>query len=190
MKMQVSVYGEDGYDFAMLGITLSKGATLERAKEIAPKLAWGIPGERSFLELIHVKLDVTAPRYWWQEADRYRISAKMSQSTMHTLVKSKLTFLDFEYPIQEVILEQLNFILTKYKEADNPTDRKWLFIQLKNILPEGFLQRRVWKMPYNTLQNIYTQRHDHKLDEWKYFCSEILSHIEHPEFIVKEYHGN
>lgn len=41
-------------------------------------------------------------------------------------------------------------------------------------------------MSYKTLQNIYNQRKDHKLNEWKYFCDEVLKQIEHPEYIKEE----
>jgi len=65
-------------------------------------------GHNKFLEMIYVWLDVIAPRYWWQEADTYRISTKQSASTMHTLHKEEFTQNNFQYSIQPEYLNYLN----------------------------------------------------------------------------------
>lgn len=39
--------------------------------ELATKLANFGPDDGKFLRMIHVQLDVTAPLYWWKEADQY-----------------------------------------------------------------------------------------------------------------------
>lgn len=67
--MQVKILREAGYEEAILGLSLSKGATIERAKEVAVQLAPKDGGHNKLLESIQAWLDVTAPRYWWQEAD-------------------------------------------------------------------------------------------------------------------------
>jgi hypothetical protein len=38
---------------------------------------------------------------------------------------------------------------------------------------------------YKTLQNIVAQREGHKVKEWDFFISEVLSNIKHPEFLRK-----
>lgn len=187
--MKVTILSEAGYDWAMLGITLSYNSTIERAKVIAPKLAFGKPGENKFLESISIWLDVTAPIFFWSEADTYRVgSTKQSHSTMHTLGKRLLTNDDFEYIINSSYLDYLNNLIiirnnARLVKGESLNDH---LLGIKNSLPGGFLQRRIWNINYKTLQNIYTQRHDHRLPQWKYFCEEILAHIEHPEFIRKE----
>jgi len=170
--MKVQILREAGYDEAMLGITLSHGASLERAKEIAPKLALKQGGHNKFLESIMVWIDVTAPRYWWAQADTYRISTKQSESTMHTIMKRPLTQDDFARPIPDDTLKILNWMIE---------DKE--FEYLKTLLPEGFLQRRIWLISYKTLQNIVSQRHNHRLYEWEYFCAEVVNQLEHPGFI-------
>ena len=44
--------------------------------ELATKLANFGPDDGKFLRMIHVQLDVTAPLYWWKEADQYEAAEK------------------------------------------------------------------------------------------------------------------
>jgi hypothetical protein len=178
--MQVAILEEAGYDQAILGISLSHGSTIERAKEVALKLAFQDGGHNKFLESIFVWLDVTAPRYWWQEADTYRLSTKQSESTMHTIHKRRLTQEDFEHDIPKSHLKHLNILCDEYcinKSTDN-------LEKLKSQIPEGFLQRRIWVMNYKTLRNILIQRTKHRLSEWRIvFCPYIRNAIQHPELL-------
>ena len=176
--MNIKVLNEAGYEAAVLGFSLSYNTSLERTKSILPKYAFGIPGENKFLESIQIWIDINAPVFWWVEFDTYRVGiTKQSESTMHTLKKSKLTRDNFEYVIN---FEQLDYLNAMIENGGTPIEI------LKNCLPTGFLQRRIVSMNYKCLQNIYNQRHNHRLPQWKYFCSEMLKQIEHPEFIIKE----
>jgi len=179
--MEVKKLKEAGYEESALGFSLSYNSTIERAMQIMPKYAFGKPGESKFLESIFVWLDVDASRTTWSEMDTYRISTKQSESTMHTLGKRHLTQEDFEYPIPEDMLAIVNNHIDKYKNKEIKKH------QLKNILPEGFLQRRIWCFSYKTLQNIYAQRSDHELPQWHVFLDTIIQSIDHPEFIIKNY---
>lgn len=178
--MEVKVIKEHGYEEAVLGFSLSYNTSIERTKQILPKYAFGIPGENKFLESMVIYLDVTAPRFWWQEFDTYRVGVtKQSESTMHTLAKTELTQENFEYPIHETYLVYLNelryFVLKK----------EYALERYKNELPEGFLQRRIVMVNYKTLQNMYAQRLTHRLPQWKHFLCSVVTNLEHPEFISK-----
>lgn len=180
--MEARVISEYGYDEAALGFSLSYNSTVERAKEIMPRFAHGAPGENKFLESIIVYLDIKAPRFWWQEFDTYRVGVtKQSESTMHTLTKSMLTQDNFEYKIDDVYMGVLNNILATCKYYNS--GKGWLE-QLKSALPEGFLQRRIVCTNYKALKNIYEQRQNHRLEQWRYFCTVLLNELEHIEFIV------
>lgn len=180
--MKVTVLKECGYEEAALGFSLSYNTEPKRSMEIMPKYAFGIPGENKFLEQIIVYLDVTAPRYWWQEADTYRVgTSKQSESTMHTLCKKGVSKENFEGFVSQNILDELDLSIKAYR------DKMVSIAYVKNILPEGFLQRRIWMVSYKTLQNIYIQRINHRLPQWQYFLETILNNIEHPEFVVKGY---
>ena len=79
--MKVEILKEAGYDEALLGLSLSYGTTIERAEEVAKKIASKNGGHNKFLESIIMWIDVTAPRYWWSQMDTYRMMTKQSQST-------------------------------------------------------------------------------------------------------------
>jgi hypothetical protein len=111
--MQVRLLSEHGYEESALGFSLSYNTNIERAKELFPKYAFKQGGENKFLESIIIWLDVTAPRFWWQEADTYRISTKQSESTMHTLCKTELTEDDFEYSIGKDYLLKLTYTVVQ-----------------------------------------------------------------------------
>jgi len=175
--MDVKVLAEAGYEESALGFSLSYNSTTERAKELFPKFAFKQGGENKFLESIVIWLDVRAPRFWWQEADTYRVgTTKQSESTMHTLKKAPLMSTDFEHGLYFEVIDYLNRAIRNEVPLE----------VLKNMLPEGFLQRRIWMMSYKTMQNIYNQRINHKLPQWQYFLHDVMAQLEHPEFIVKE----
>jgi hypothetical protein len=171
--IDVQVLNESGFNEAIVGITLSHGASVERALEIAPKLALKDGGHNKFLESIMVWLDVRAPRYWWIQADTYRMSTKQSESTMHTILKRPLNNSDFSLPLSQPHLKYLNDLI-ELKQ----------FEELKALLPEGFLQRRIWCLSYKTIRNIVAQRNSHKLIEWRDFCDAMVDQLGHPEFIA------
>jgi hypothetical protein len=157
-----------GLQFPLLKI-LEIEAMVARAGKLAPMQG----GHNKFLESVVLWLDVRAPRYWWQQADTYRIATKQSESTMHTATKRRLTQDDFVEPLPVGWIDELNRHVRE-KNLD----------RLKRLLPEGFMQRRVWMLSYKTFQNIWMQRRTHKLEEWRQFLHQVLRQIEHPEYIT------
>ena len=101
----------------------------------------------------------------------------MSESTVHTLGKRTLNQNDFIIPIDSRMLDVVNEKILQFqnKQID--------ILALKTHLPEGFLQRRIWHMNYANLQNLVQQRTNHKVSLWNTFIEEVLSQIQHPEFI-------
>lgn len=177
--MRIFILKEAGYWEALLGLSLSKGCDIEKVAGVAVQLATRDHGHNKFMETIYVWLDVTAPRYWWQEADTYRMASKQSESTMHTIHKRLLTQDDFEGVITNELLNVINGYVARYQEERSLEK----LVELKNALPEGFLQRRIWVMNYKELRNILIQRTTHRLPQWKYFCECIRKNIEHPELL-------
>lgn len=183
--MKVRVLAAFGLGEALLGMGLSHGVVpseffygwragdpvpinlrkklIKRAKILATKDG----GHNKFLESIKVWVAVQAPRYWWQEADTYRLSTKQSESTMHTLLNRKVTQNDFE-----------NWVPVETMMALNETIHRKSFHEAKNILPEGFLQTRVWCLSVKTLRNIYAQRINHRLPQWKKFLDTVVRELD------------
>ena len=161
--MKVTIIKEAGYEEALLGLSLSYNKDPKNMRSVAMKLSSRDGGHNKFLESIVLWLDITAPRYWWQQFDTYRVGVtKQSESTMHTVLKRKLTQEDFEGPILTDTLEALNQLI-----ADKD------FGRLKNELPEGFLQRRIVCLNYKVIRHIIRQRRTHRLPEWQMFCDEL-----------------
>jgi hypothetical protein len=170
--MFVQVIEEHGYFAAMLGLSLSYNQDVARMPTVAERLKGKGGGHNKFLESIYVWLNVDAPRYWWQQADTYRHSTKQSESTMHTLMRNKLTQDNFEGGLPEEILDMLNSYIV---QKDFDSVKKWL--------PENFLQRRIWVVNYMTLRNICKQRESHKLPEWQLFLNALKEQLDYPELI-------
>lgn len=172
-KISVKLLHEAGYEQALVGLAKSFNSNIENMPERARKNAHRQGGHNKFMEAIMLWIDVNAPRYWWQQADTYRIASKQSESTMHTILSETLEAKNFAEPLFEGWLETLN---SKITEGD--------LVKVKANLPESFMQSRVWCMSYKTLQNIQNQRHSHKLWEWSEFLKQICKSIAHPEFII------
>lgn len=202
INMTVTVLEEAGFLQALMGLGLSHGLTSDqpvgdslltcqteaKLKTRAAALATFDGGHNKFLESIQVWLDVRAPRYWWQEFDTYRIGVtKQSESTMHTLGKRLLNQNDFVEPIPMAILDKLNWLVDRYQACTRfKLAPEVVWRELKGLLPEGFLQRRVISTNYKALRGIYFQRRNHKLLEWQLFFKAVLDQVAHPHFITNE----
>lgn len=174
-RMSVKVIREAGYEEALLGLSLSYEADLDRMPDRALKQAALDGGHNKFLESICVWIDINAPRYWWQEMDTYRIGiTKQSGSTMHSLKKRPVTQEDFVRNIFPPMLSYLNWLV-----EDNAP-----LTAVKENLPEGYLQRRIVCTNYKTLRWIFLQRKTHRLkEEWGMFIRNIREGVQHPELL-------
>lgn len=184
--MRVNKVSEAGYEAALLGLSHNKKQCPEKMEAVARRLADKDGGHNKFLESIIVWLDVRAPRYWWQEADTFRLSTKQSESTMHTLTGELLAvnlddaasveaFLEANFEPDSCSLQTLRAIHKAAAEQD--------IVGVKKRLPEGFLQTRLWCMSYRTLRNIILQRRTHRLPHWKEFIRQTLQQVDHPDLL-------
>lgn len=124
---------------------------------------------------------VAAPLYWWKEFDTYKIgTVANSCSTMHKIAEKEFTLEDFSCEHLSTVslnylrncIEHLNFIRDVYNEDKSNKGAWWQMIQL---LPSSYNQTRNVMLNYEVLANIYRQRKNHKLDEWREFCKWIES---------------
>lgn len=184
--IRVQKVNESGYEAALLGLSHNKKQCPEKMEVVARRLADKDGGHNKFLESIIVWLDVRAPRYWWQEADTFRLSTKQSESTMHTLTGELLsinledaacvqTFLEANFEPDSCSMETLRAIYHAAEQQD--------LLGVKKRLPEGFLQTRLWCMSYRTLRNIILQRRTHRLPHWQEFIRQTLAQVDHPELL-------
>lgn len=133
-----------------------------------------------FMRMIHVQCDVTAPLYWWKEADQYKVGTVTdSCSTMHKIHAKEFTLDDFSHEHlndeSTEYLSELVDLLNRYRELFLKDKNKSWWWQMIQLLPSSYNQLRTWDLNYAVLKNIYHARRNHKLDEWHTFCDWIES---------------
>ena len=127
-------------------------------------------GHVSWAKGVVVNMDITFTNKAWIELQRYHfIDIITGQSCMHRISKFDLDKAFNEYVDKNIIIH-LKAIQKEY--IDNPTPENYL--KLLYSTPSGiYLTGRV-TTNYLQLMNIYQQRHNHRLPEWKQFCQELL----------------
>ncbi len=129
-------------------------------------------GHDNFLKGILVQLDVTAPLYWWKQAQRYHwFDFISSQSTMHCLLKFDIRTQCVD-EVDDRVIKVLEELVAEYNalpEFDDSKKDKWRV--LVATLPCGFCLGATMTTNYQQLKTMYYQRRTHKLEEWKIFCA-------------------
>lgn len=154
--------------------------------ELMQKLIKAGSEHRKFLRQIFVSVDITAPLYWWKEADTYKVgTVSNSCSTMHKLASTTITMDCFEMDDFADSNEESNHYnlytknmwsnlidhLEALRKEFNETKDKRYWKELIRLLPESWLQKRTITVSYENILNMYRQRKNHKLTEWsKSFC--------------------
>ena len=183
-----SWFSESGVDYrhninrALEHVT---GSTFGKNLEIGPNdlklltnLAKAGSDEAKFRRMIMVYLDVTAPMYWWKEADTYKVgTVRNSCSTMHKIHAKEFVPEDFSIDrlalgpenIMYATIHDLNELRKIYLELND----KDIWYQMIQLLPSSYNQRATLMLNYEVLANMYHARKNHKLDEWRSFCKWI-----------------
>lgn len=151
----------------------------ENDRSLMMRLAKAGSEHAKYRRMIVVYADVTAPRYWWAEYDTYKVgTVANSCSTMHKITAKQFDLQDFSHEhltiassvaLQEVIYH-LNYWRAQYNLAETEEIKKECWWQIIQMLPSSYNQRRTIMLNYEVLANIYRQRLNHKLDEWREFC--------------------
>lgn len=140
-----------------------------RAKNLITAVDKDNAAHGQFLTGIRVSFDVTATNKWYVEAERYRfLSFVSSESTMHRITKFNLDTSYCEY-VDPFMIERMKELVREYNA--NPTPENYLKILYSN--PAGFKLTARMTTNYRCLRNIYKQRKNHPLPEWKAICKWI-----------------
>ena len=156
-------------------IKLSKAATAEN----------GAHGQ--FLTGIRVAFDLTCTNKMWVEAERYRfLEFVSSQSTMHRITQFDVRNQYNEY-VDPRVIEIMEEKITQFNAicddlAVTPDEDTYNIERLKNLKtqkyleilytnPAGFELTARMTTNYRCLKNIYAQRKNHRLPEWRAFCA-------------------
>lgn len=169
---------------------------MTRCQNLVSATKSGNMAHAQFLTGIRVNFDLTFSNKAWVEAERYRfLEFVSSQSTMHCITKFDLNEQYNEYVdprIIEIMREKVdiyNKLLSiidriKYCETENKNEKIKMLEQLEEIRkekyleilysnPAGFLLTARLTTNYRCLRNIYIQRKNHRLPEWREFCKWI-----------------
>lgn len=180
----------------------------ENDHKLMSTLAAGGSVHAKYRRMMTVMATINGPLYWWKEFDAYKVgTVSNSCSTMHTIHAKPFDLSDFscehlfrlgvnvgydEVPVyngekwdalfvQELLIKSLNH----YRSAFLETKDKRYWWQLIQLLPCSYNQKRTVMLNYEVLSNIYADRHDHKLDEWRDFCGWI-SKLPYADLIAPE----
>lgn len=158
-------------------------------RALMSKLCKGGSVHAKFRRMIKIYCDITAPLYWWKEFDTYKIgTVANSCSTMHTLCDKVFELCDFSceklYDCDDVMLGEICpievlyttiYALNKYRgkwfDETDPKKKKELWYNMIQLLPSSYNQKRTVELNYEVLAGMYRDRKNHKLDEWREFCS-------------------
>lgn len=164
--------------------------TLKRARNLT-KASNGNGAHGQFLTGIRVNFDLTFSLKAWVEAERYRfLEFVTSQSTMHRITEFDIKKQCNEYVDDRIIkiveekVEQYNGILLAIKNEEYLEHgytlegmqelAKDAYLRVLYNIPSGFQLTARMTTNYRCLLNIYVQRHDHRLPEWRKFCELLL----------------
>lgn len=164
------------------------------------------PEHRKWNRMVTVTMDITAPLYWWKEADTYKVgTVANSCSTMHKIQAKEFELDDFshEHLLGGGLLhlhgtiKHLNAARDVFNNFENckpelkeacgfEITKKDIWWQMIQLLPTSYNQKRTVHLNYEVLGTIYHQRRHHKLDEWVEFCNTIKT-LPYSEFITREF---
>jgi hypothetical protein len=162
------------------------------------KASNGNGAHAQWLTGVRVAFDLTFTNKAWVEAERYRfLEFVSSQSTMHRITKFDLDGQYNEY-VDHRVIQIMKDKVAEYNELANKKDfgnasreevvkyaemlkKKYLEILYTN--PAGFELTARLTTNYRCLLNIYIQRHDHRLPEWREFCEKLLELPLFPELV-------
>ena len=145
-----------------------------------------------FLTGIVVNFDLTFSNKAWIEAERYRfLNFVSSQSTMHCITKFGLRAQCNEYVDERIItiVQEYIDLYNSLTAQDEETIefKKNLYLKILYNLPPGFQLTARMTTNYRCLLNIYNQRHDHRLPEWREFCNQLLEELPFFRELVEAY---
>ena len=180
-KADTTVYQGHDKEFVNIGVN---------DLNLATRLIKAGTEHRKFLRMIHVQMDVTAPLYWWKEADTYKVGTTANScSTMHKIAAKEFALDDFSHDhlfndavvyngyVSTSVLECVISALNEFRNLYLETKDKRYWWQMIQLLPSSYNQRRTWDTSMETLLSILHQRKNHKLDEWNEFRDVCLEQV-------------
>jgi len=147
---------------------------------LATKLCRAGSDHRKFIRQIFVSADITAPLYWWKEFDTYKVgTVANSTSTMHKIHARPITGDDFSMDhmidTAKTHMDSMISYIEQLRKEFVETKNKDIWYSIIQLLPSSYNQTRTCTVNYEVLTNMYFNRKDHKLEEWREFADWIKS---------------
>ena len=137
-----------------------------------------------FLSGILVSFDLTFSVKAWTEMERYKfVSFVSSQSSMHRITKFDLDN-SFDSHVDERQIPVVKQLVCQYEEETDPEKKKEAYLKALYSCPVGLRLTARLTTNYRCLRNIYKQRHNHRLPEWREFCEWIKTLPYAKEFLI------
>lgn len=156
-------------------------------RSLMQRLAKTGTDHRKYMRMMSVHVRITAPLYWWNEFDTYKVgTVANSCSTMHKIAAKEFTMDDFscehltdcrwlvmfaptEYRFSSIDLLKLEInVLNQYRDkyikmiddagSYKGMRKKDIWWQMIQLLPSSYNQTRNVMMNYEILANIYKSR--------------------------------
>lgn len=156
---------------------------LKRIKNLSRAADW-VGAHDQFLTGIRVSFDLTFSNKAWVEAERYRfLEFVSSQSTMHKITSFELKKQCNKYVDSRIIdiiqakINEYNRLKSLKISQENNAEREKilseLYLEILYNIPSGFELTARLTTNYRCLKNIWRQRRNHRLPEWRQFCEWI-----------------
>ena len=130
-------------------------------------------GHVSFAKGIVVNMDITFTNKAWIEFQRYHFADIITgMSTMHRISKFDLDEAFNEYT-DPTIIKRLKELQEVYLTTKNKED----YLKLLYSTPAGLEMTGRVTTNYLQLMNMWSQRHNHRLPEWRQFANELLEKL-------------
>lgn len=140
---------------------------------LQPKGLSTYKGKFTYEQREQIKQEWDSGKYSRRElAKKYGVS----HTCINDIINDKYKYAERTNVYEEVarpLVDTLNELRDSWLTCENESDKKQIWYSILQILPESYNQKRTVQLNYQTLLNMYNSRKDHKLDEWREFCSWI-----------------
>jgi len=163
--------------------------------KLIKQLAKAGNSHRKYLRQIQISFDLTACLKFFDEFATYQYVVSNSTSQMHGVDKKgfKFKYDDFRNKFYcdlgketlFVIMSNANKILEWRERETDEEIRKKLWRDVIDIVPQSFLYTRTVTLNYEVFLAMYSQRKNHKMEEWVILMKELRNKLPYANELIE-----